>query len=1009
MKRSILLFITIIQLMFVGLAPEVSAQNKTRRIVGVVTDEQKQPLIGATVMVDSNGNYATCNASGSFTLDIPDKGGDVALTVSYVGMEDKAVIVGRSQKIVNVAMTGGTMIEEIVIQTGYGTVQKRSDLTGSAFQVNSDQLAKLPAARVDNMLSGLVPGLQITQDNDNGRSSVSIRVRGDASLNASSEPLWVIDGIPVYTGSKTGSISGTSYSVSPLSMLNPDDIESMTVLKDAATTALYGADGGNGVILVTTKSGKSGKLSINLSARYGVSQIDRSTTLKMLNASQWWELAREGWVNSGRSLAAFPYQDNPHNSFSTTDTDWFDVYFGLGQSSTINFSASSGTDKATNHLSISLYDEKSTTIGNHQQRVTVRNRSKYNLTKRLSFDVGLSGSYNDNDILSVTSSYYRVLPIFSPYDEDGVTPRNFNYYSTKDDVYSPTMRKFVYTDVPDRAYNDNNQRTLSAQATATLAWTPINGLRFSSQFGADYLSIYENIYDSSLTNDGIFSDGTKGYSRRAASFSLVSNSVNRVNYNNTFGRHTISALAGIEFTDKSNPRLNVTGHGFMNDSIKELDYATSTLDGGSNTTHSRSLSYLGQFSYSYDSRYYLSLTARRQGYSSFGPYARFNTFYSAGLSWNVHNEKWFKSSTVNLLKLKLSYGDSGNSRIDSSSALGTYSYSDSSYYGGVVGATQSSPPNPGLSWETTYSTNIGVSIGLWKRIELEIEAYDKLTTNMLYSGRVSSVITSSSVMRNVGEIENRGIELTLTTHNISTPDFKWDMMINASNNTNVIKKLYKGSHTGFFDTVWMEGASKNAWWLVRWAGVDPVNGAPMWYDINGNLTYTFSYDNRVLLPEYSKAPLFYGGVTQTFTWRNLTLSMLFNYNVGGWDTFTHYTDGSDIIGFNVVVEEMDHWRNVGDTNKNPRYIYKHASGSSLTSTRNLISSTYVQLNSISLSYTLPKRLCKNLGVGSVNMSLLVDNAYLWTPGQSATRNSYKTSKYSTGMKRTYSGELSISF
>ncbi len=988
-----------------------SAWGQTyRTVTGVVYDTRGETVIGAAVQQKGTDIGVVTDADGKYSIKLKNATDATVLVFSSMGMVSQEVKVG-SRAVVNVTLEDSAdALEEAVIQTGYGVVQRRSDLTGSAFQVDGKQLSQLPAGRIDQLLEGMVPGVSVQTSNSNGRTSVKIRVRGDASLSASSEPLWIVDGVPIYTGSKTGSVTGVSYSVSPFTMINPDDIESMTVLKDAATTTLYGADGANGVILVTTKSGSSEKTRINISMRSGVSHVDRSTLLKMCTRDQWLELAKEGWTNSGRPIEAFPYQDNEHNRYSETDTDWYDVYYGMGLDRQVNFSASSGNKNMSNYLSIGYYANNSAVKGNNQTRYTIRNRSVYRFTDKLSLDFTLSGGYHHNDIFSVTSSLFRVQPIFAPYEDDGVTPRLYNWYSQSDTEYNPVKRKFVYNSVPDRDCNDNYQNTITGDANATLQWKPIKGLTVSSQFGVSAMDIYEGRYDSSKTLDGIYEDGLNGYTRRSGVFSFTMNNIDRVNFNRTFGKHSVSALAAIEFTDKSHRNLNVTGHGFINDHIKEVAYASDeSIDGSSNTSFTRSLSYLGQATYSFDRRYYLSFSYRRQGNSSFSSYARWGSFMSVGASWNMHNEKWFNSDVVNTLKLKASYGNNGNSRLDTSSSFGTYVYSDSSYYGGVMGAHQGTPPNPGLSWETTFIQNYGVSVGLWKRIDIDIEGYSKLTKDLLYSGRVSSVITDGTVTRNVGSIENLGLEVNVNARVIDNPDFKWTVNVNGSRNRNLIRKLYKGMHTGFFDYVWMEGASKNAWWLVRWAGVDPNDGSPMWYDINGNLTYSFTYDNRVLLPQYDKYPTVEGGMQQHFEYKNFALDLMFNYDIGGWDQFYYRTDGHDIIGENVIVEELDHWRQPGDLAVNPRFVYKEENSSSMSSTRELMSTTNVHFHSAALSYSIPERITRSLKMSDASVRFIVDNPYFWSPDQSRDRNSYKTFKYASGLTRTYSAELNITF
>lgn len=998
-------------LLSVLLSSALGAQSKGFTVKGCVRDTDGETLIGVYISPKGARTGVTTDLDGNYSISLQ---GPSTLVFQYMGMETQEIKVDGARTL-DVVMKGDNTLDEVVITAGYGLAQKRSDMTGSAYQVESSQIETLPSLRVDNLLQGMVPGLNIEESaNSAARTRYSIRVRGDASLNANSEPLWIVDGVPVYTGDNTGQVLGTYYSVSPLSFINPDDIESITVLKDAATTSIYGADGANGVILVTTRQGRGdGTLHVTASAKFGISNVDRSTLIKYCNAEQWWGLARESWVNSGFDLANFPYQDNYLNSYSTTDTNWYDVYLGTGNTRELSVRADSGGKNAKHYLSLNYYGENLVTKGNTQDRFSLRDRACYQFGKRVSLDANIALTYNLNNILSVSDSYYRVIPIFSPYDLDGVTPRLYNYYSTETDTYSPTLRNFVYSCVPNRDLSDDQQRSITVDGNATLAIDIIEGLKFTSMFGVNSLNVLELIYEPRTTLDGITSYEQDGYSRRAGVFNYVWNNIDRLNFNRRFGKHTVGALAGVELVSRENRSLYATGSGFANDHIKEISYAIKeSTKGSSSASNSRSLSYIGTLSWSYDNRYYLSASYRRQGYSSFSTFSRWGDFSSVGLSWNVHNEQFFKVPFINRMKIKASYGNSGNSRVDTSAAYGTYSYSDGTYYGGLMGATQGSAPNPGLSWENTYITNVGLDLGfLENRIDLQLEYYRKYTKNLLYKGRVSSIISDGSVMRNVGEIENTGFEMSLSTKNIVSPFFIWTTDFNGAVNHNTIRKLYKGTSTGFFDSVWMEGASKDAWWLSRWAGVDPSTGAPMWYDVNGDLTYQFSYNNRVLLPEYSKEPYFKGGMRNTFTVGDFSIMVFLAYTIGGWDFLGQAAlqDGYDIISFNATVEELDHWKEPGDVSAYPKPYYKVSTSSGMGSTRFLYSQTNIQVKNVVLSYNVPKNFCRKLKLSGATASLIGDNIYLWTPDQSANRNSYKTMRYPGGLTRTFSAQLTLNF
>ena len=1008
MKSLKIIILTLLTAIIVS--PPVSAQQRSYTVKGTVSDAEGETLVGVFVQIKGTKTGTTTDLDGNYSINVS---GPATLVFQYMGMENQEVKVDGARDL-DIVLKADNELEEVVISAGYGLAQKRSDMTGSAFQVASEQLKTMPATRIDNMLQGMVPGLAIEESTYSAaRTRYTIRVRGDASLNATSEPLWIVDGVPVYTGENgTGAVSGTSYTVSPLSFINPDDIESITVLKDAATTSIYGADGANGVILVTTKQGKGdGRLHVTASMKYGISQVDRSTLLKLLNAEQWWGLARTSWVNAGYDLANFPYQDNYLNSYSTTDTNWYDVYLGTGNNRELSVSIDTGAEKAKHYLSLNYYGEDFVKKGNDMQRFTVRDRANYQFTKKLSLDMNMALSYDINDITSISDSYYRVIPIFEPYDLDGVTPRLYNYYSDDTDKYNPVLKKFVYSAVPERDLSDNIQRSLSVDGNATLKYRILEGLTFTSMFGINALNILELIYNPKTTLDGQTSYEQDGSSRRAGVFNMKWNNIDRINFDRKFGRHHVNAMGGIEFVDSENRSLYATGSGFANDHIKEISYAIKeSVRGSSTASNSRSLSYLCNVAYSFDNRYYLSASYRRQGNSSFSSYSRWGDFSSAGLSWNVHNEEFFKVPFINRLKIKASYGNSGNSRIDSAAAYGTYTYLGSDYYGGLMGATQGSAPNPGLSWETTYIANLGLDMGLFdNRIDLQLEWYRKYTENLLYNGRVSSIISEGSVMRNVGEMENRGFEISLNTKNIIRPRFTWTTDFNGSVNKNIIRKLYKGTYTGFFDYVWMEGASKDAWWLSRWAGIDPSNGAPMWYDADGNLTYSFSYGNRVLLPEYNKEPDFRGGIRNIFTFGDFTLVAFLTYTLGGWELLDYGQDGYDILSNNTVVEDLDYWEEPGDVSNNPKPVYKVSTGSRRNSTRFLYSKTSVQLKNLVLSYNVPRPFCQKLGLAGASASLIGDNVYLWTPDQSRTHNSYKTLRYPGGLTRSVSVQLILNF
>ena len=625
---------------------EIIEQN-TDRVTGRIMAADGEPLAGASVMIRGTKIGTTADADGNYSIKAPEEGESYVLVFQYLGMRTKEIAVSTQRKL-DVRLEEDNQLEGSFIVGAYGTKQSREDLIGSAFQVNADQLKDKPKTRIDNLLSGLVPGMTIEPNTDAAgttRSRYETRIRGEASLSASNEPLWVIDGVPVYTGGRTNQMAGTSYTVSPLSYLNPDDIESITVLKDADQVTIYGADGSNGVILVTTKSGAKNKpLAVSARVNFGVATIDKSTEFRMMSQKQYLEVAKEAWANAGKNLNTFPYQDNEYNSYSTTDTDWSKEYLGVGTNLYADVSLTSGTDKMSNYVTGSYYRTNNTVKGDSQQRFSIRTRNTYDFTGWLKVNAQLSASYNNNDLFPLYRGYLETLPILEPYMSDGSFRLYNKVYDAKEGGW--TMQKFTKNEVPEREANTNRQRSVVTSANFSAEMKIIDGLKFTAQYAIDYTHSHEDIYFSRVTLDGMDSAGNpKGSSRRADASYINWTNVERLNFDRKFAdKHSVSAYAGIELRQVKYQTLYATGSGFMNDNIQEVGYADeSSRKGYSSSNIERKMSFLGRAVYSYDSRYYVSFNIRRDGNSDFGEYSRWSNFWSTGVSWNAHKEKFFRS------------------------------------------------------------------------------------------------------------------------------------------------------------------------------------------------------------------------------------------------------------------------------------------------------------------------------------------------------------------------------
>ncbi|MBQ1209686.1 MAG: SusC/RagA family TonB-linked outer membrane protein [Bacteroidales bacterium] len=1012
------LFITTL-LLWTSLSAFALSYSKQEKVAGLVHDENGEPLVGVFVYVKEDTKKAVqTDLDGHYEIVAPATGESYTLCFQYLGMVTKELPVKQTRKL-NVVLKPDNELDAVMIVGAYGSKQRREDLVGSAYQVGAEELKNKPKLRVDNLLQGIIPGMTVEPNTDSAtttRTRMEVRVRGGASLSASNEPLWIIDGVPIYTGGTTNTMPGMSWTVSPLSFLDPDDIESITVLKDADQTTIYGADGANGIILVTTKSGrKNTPLRVSAIVNYGVSTPDYDTMFKVMNAEQYMTVAKESWANAGYPMDQFPYQDNDYTTYTGVDTKWPQLYLGMGNELYAKVGLRGGNDRITNSISASYYLNNNIVQKDRQQRVIVSSNQKITLWKGADLGINLQLSYNYNELFPLTRTYLETLPILNPYTEDG---GYHLYYKEWDQTKGDWItRRFLDNDLPDRDYNDNDQRTVQTKGNFNFNWEIIKGLSINSVFGLDYMHSHEDIYDSMKTLGGMENNVPRGSSTRGDASYLTWTSTSTIRFNRDFGKHKVEAYGGIELRSQQNKYLHLSGYGFANDYMKEITFAEEVSQYSySSINNSRKMSFFGRASYSYDSRYYLSANYRRDGNSGFGRYARWGDFWSVGMSWNIHKEPWFKSSLVSMLKFKASYGTSGNSRVDSSVATGSYNISESYSYAGKIGAQLGSVPNPGLSWEMTDKLNVGLRVELKNILAVEVEGYHNVTRDMLSKIYVSRTITDDRVYGNVGSMRNTGVEVSLQTYNFMRKDFQWTTTLTLSHNDNEILELYNGVPTSFGTTIWAEGFDKNTFNLVRWAGVDPLDGSPLWYDKNGDLTRTYSSSDRVMLPEYNSSPILSGALINNFTYKNWSLSFQINYTIGGYALATYASvfmnDGYNIVGSSAINQAIElyhyRWTTPGQAATFPK-VSVISSQSSTYSTRFLYDQTCFNLSNVSLSYRFPRKWIDPIKLSGLSLSLTCDNVYLLTPDQKKDFNSYKTMKNGYPVTRTFTLGVNVNF
>lgn len=934
-------------------------------IKGKVTSKEASgdilPIPGVVVTVKGTRNAVVTDENGNYTIKAPENG---VLVFSIIGYATKEVVVDGKKDIDVVLLETASELNQVIV-TAYGTKETKENQVGSAAVITRKDLENRPLTRLDVLLEGKIPGVAVDMQDGTAASArprYQTRLRGETSFSSSNEPLWVIDGIKINTGDETNMIPGTQTSISPLSFLNANDIESITFLKDATATSIYGADGANGVVLVTTIKGNKGKTRVNYGFRTGVNLLNNSR-FNMLTAAEYRELQAESFANS--SLTTNPLVDNGG------DTDWYDVFFRNGVTMAHDISVRGGTEKTSYYISGAYFNDKPIMIANKTDRFSTRINISQKLGKTANLQLNVGASRNINELFNAGNNYYLNRPIDGIYNPDGSLVFAF------------------YNKVADAKFNEDVQKT-NALTGGILADVQIfPGLKYTTTNGIDYTGIRENRYASSQV--WVNRNDPRAY--RANTTNFFWNSQHRLNYDKEFGKHEIGTLVGVEAESKDRKSYYRNGVGFENDDIRNVDLAQTIQDDYSENDQTAA-SYYGQLRYGFDRRFNVVASYRADANSNFGSDVQWATFSSIGASWTMSNEKWWKVKAIDFAKLKLSYGTNGNSRIGAYKSKGIYTVTQNQTYNGQPGAIMTTGENPVLSWETTYIINGGLDIGLFNRVSLAVEVYQNTTKDILNDVDVSRTNGFTGILQNLGEVRNSGVELTLNTQNIVKDNFRWETNFNLAHNRNKILKLYNGEDKVLSTTIRRVGEDSNTFYLIRWAGVDPRDGAPLWYDARGNLTREFDLNNRVTAG--TSTPDFFGGMTNTFTYKDLSLRALLVYNVGGY-AFSSLqrdaeSDGRNLMESNQSRNQLDRWREPGDLALVPKTILNENANSGRNSTRFLHQKTSLRLTNISLNYRLPNKFIERIKLNNARVYLQADNVGFWTPYKTKEGyNDYKNS------------------
>ncbi|MBE9600216.1 TonB-dependent receptor [Pedobacter sp. MC2016-24] len=994
------------------IAPEASGLADIK-VKGKVTDDKGGPLPGVSIKVVGAAKGTVSNGNGEYELAVPDGG---SIQFSYVGFATQTIAVaGRA--IINVTLKddANTELNEVVV-VGYGT-QRKSDLTGSVASLSGKDLDKTPVVGADQMLQGRVSGLQLTQSDGQPGNATSIRIRGTNSINSGNEPLYVIDG---FAG------------VANLSSINPNDIQSIEVLKDASSTAIYGSRGANGVILVTTKKGKEGQNNINFDAYYGQQKLSKK--MDMMNASQFAQYLNDYYTQynaaNPATQKALPYTNDQINSLGA-GTDWQDELYRTAPIQSYQLSFSGGNKDTRYYLGLNHFDQDGIMRNTGFRRELIRMNLDRNIGNKIKVGFSSQISYSSQNIdatktgvgYGAAGGALNMNPIVPLRDASGK-------YSFQNEpipvvgVYGNPVAGVMLT--------QDNIGASRGLINAFGEYELIPGLKFKTSIGVDFTSGFEKRYLPSTVFIGQATVG-QGYRSSAVNYSWLNE--NTLSYTKEFNKnHRIDALAGFSLQEFKTDEFSASSQNYFTDALgaDNLSIGGNVLTPTSNAVKNNLASFFGRANYYYSDKYIFTFTMRADGSSRFGLNSKWGYFPSGAVAWRASNEDFLKDiKQISNLKLRASYGKTGNQEIPSYASLlqyGANGYSLGTAPVRVVGVSSLNIPNPKLAWESTQSFDFGLDLGLFKdRLSFVADYYRKTTTDLLLNVAIPQSSGFSTILLNAGKVQNHGLELSLNAKNIDNKDFTWSTTLNYSTNKNKVADMNGtnnimvgstgsyivtnglapsilrvgqpiGSFYGYFsDGIWQTQQQIDA---AGRKGVVP--GDAIIRDLDGN--GIINGDDRAIIGQ--AAPKFIYSINNNFSYKNFDLA-IFMQGVQGNKilNITKYAHNGGTTN-NQYVEMTGAWNGAGSTNELPR-AYSTTERAAGVVSRYLEDGSYLRLQTVSLGYNIPVSKSKVFKTATV----YVTGQNLWTitrySGYSPEINSYDSRNSNSGSQNTGSQNLNV--
>lgn len=904
-----------------------SALAQTYKVKGnVVSKSDNEPLIGVSILQKGTTNGVVTDIDGNYELQI--QGGETTLVFSYIGLQTQELKVNARTGVLNVAMEDDSHLMDDVVVVAYG-VRKKGTIAGSVSTVKNDKLENVPAPSFDQALQGQTTGLSVISNSGEPSKAATFQIRGTNSINSGTAPLFILDGVPI--------------SSSDFNTISPSDIESISVLKDASSTSIYGARAANGVVVITTKRGLSmDKAKVTFRAQYGFSQLAQNNW-NMMNTAERIQYEKEIGIDTGKD----------YDVLSRTDINWLDMVFNdRAPLQNYEVSVNRATDRLNYFVSGGFYDQDGIAQSSTFRRYNMRANAEVKASDWLKVGTNSMVAYEEVEqaddgsyaLYTPISACRFMLPYWNPYNEDG------SLASENDGTWTGTGSNPIEW----MANNPVTNKKYKVLSTVFAEITPIKNLTIRAQFGADYShsTAFMQSFPSYIINN---ETGTAG---RNSSDMLNLTETTTVNYRWELNSdHSFNFLLGQEGVDYRSEGFQVITSGQSNDFLTNISSGTRASSWADSTTSYSYLSFFGRGEYNYKDLYYADFSVRADASSRFGTGNRWAGFWSLGFMWNLKSEPFLKDiEWLSSAQIALSTGTSGNSSIPDYDHLALVS--GKANYEDQAGIYPSQSGNEDLSWEKLWSSNVALRLGFIDRINLDIEFYNKKTTNMLMLVPDSYALTGEGEhWDNIGAMLNRGVEFNVSADVIRTKDFVWSVNANASYNKNKLLELYNGVQEYEVSTTATKlvvGHSVSEFYINRYAGVNPANGDALWYTKDGQITNEYNEGDKVMTGKTFDAP-WQGGFGTSLAWKGFSLAAQFSWVADRWmfnnDRYFEESNGL-YAAYNQSKRLLyDRWKQPGDITDIPRHGVTPQFDD-----RFLENASFLRLKNVTLAYAFPQRL-----------------------------------------------------